>query len=453
MEVSRQGGAGEPPGQASHRLRTDNGYTDVLVNAVEFDRVSKSYCIYEAPGDRLRELAFFGQRSLHREFQALRELSFSVRRGEVFCIIGENGSGKSTSLQLIAGILQPTAGEVRVSGRVAALLELGAGFNPEFSGRENVYLNAAILGLTWREIDRRYPLIQEFAEIGDFIDQPVKTYSSGMAMRLAFSVAISVDPEILLVDEALAVGDTYFRHRCMRKIQELRARGLTIVFVSHSMADVKAIGDRVLWLRRGEPVAMGGVDAVVQKYLSAMTETVQESNPGLNQAAIAESIPNIDRRHGNGLAEIVGMAVLNEYGEALHLMTPASTITVRITFRAARPLGTPGVGFTLRNHLGLDFAETSTAAEGQSLASLQAGEKITVDFRVEIPELYPGSFSFSPWVKNAGEICDFIDNAVTVQMARGEGPVYGYVQWPCRIELNTALHAESKHDAEEVHVG
>jgi lipopolysaccharide transport system ATP-binding protein len=436
-------------------------YTEVLVNAVEFDRVSKSYCIYEAPGDRLRELAFFGRRSLHREFQALRELSFSVRRGEVFCIIGENGSGKSTSLQLVAGILQPTSGEVRVSGRVAALLELGAGFNPEFSGRENVYLNAAILGLTKREIDRRYPLIQEFAEIGSFIDQPVKTYSSGMAMRLAFAVAINVEPEILLVDEALAVGDTYFRHRCMRKVQEMRARGLTIIFVSHSMADVKAIGDRALWLRRGEPLAIGAVDAVVEKYLSVMAEPVHEFNsdagPHPKPVAIAESIPNIDRRHGTGAAEIIGIALLNEFGEALHLMTPDSTITVRITFRAARALGAPGVGFMLRNHLGLDFAETSTSAEGQPLASLNAGETITVDFRLEIPELYPGSFSFSPWVKDDVEICDFIDNAVTVQMARGEGPVYGYVQWPCRIELNTVLrsplHDPELHNPKEAHVG
>ena len=422
------------------------GYTKLLVNAVEFDRVSKSYCIYEAPGDRLRELAFFGKRSLHREFQALRDLSFSVRRGEVFCIIGENGSGKSTSLQLIAGILQPTSGDVRVNGRVAALLELGAGFNPEFSGRDNVYLNASILGLTRREIDRRYPLIQEFAEIGEFIDQPVKTYSSGMAMRLAFAVAINVDPEVLLVDEALAVGDTYFRHRCMRKVQELRARGLTIVFVSHSMADVKAIGDRVLWLRHGETVALGGVDAVVQKYLTAMSDPSARPKP----AAEADSIPNIDHRHGNAAAAILGVALLNEFGEPLHLMTPHSAVTVRITLRATHDLARTNIGFMLRNHLGLDFSETCTKGEGQLVDPMKPGERITIDFRLDIPELYPGSFSFSPWVRDADAVCDFIDNAVTVQMARGEGPVYGYVQWPCRIELNSALHHAHR---EEAHVG
>ncbi len=167
------------------------------MHAVEFDSVSKSYAIYDKPGDRLRELLTAGRRRFHRDFRALRELSFSIRRGEVFCIVGENGSGKSTALQIIAGIMQPTSGTASTAGRVSALLELGAGFNPEFSGRDNVYLNASILGLSKGEIDRRYRQIEEFAEIGDFIHQPVKTYSSGMVVRLAFAVAINVDPEIL----------------------------------------------------------------------------------------------------------------------------------------------------------------------------------------------------------------------------------------------------------------
>ncbi len=268
------------------------------VNAVEFHRVSKTYRIYESPADRLRELAAFNRRSHHREFQALRDLSFTIRSGEVFCIVGENGSGKSTSLRLMAGIAEPTSGEVRTTGRVAALLELGAGFNPEFSGRENAYLNASILGLSKREIDARYRSIEEFAEIGDFIDQPVKTYSSGMAVRLAFAVAISVDPEILIVDEALAVGDTYFRHRCMRKVRELRSRGVTIVFVSHSIADVKAIGERVLWLRHGEAVAMGDTDTVIAQYLAEMTDQpVRSPRAALTRI---DTIPNIDHRHGDG---------------------------------------------------------------------------------------------------------------------------------------------------------
>jgi lipopolysaccharide transport system ATP-binding protein len=417
------------------------------VNAVEFDRVSKSYCIYESPGDRLKELAVFGRRSFHRDFRALNELSFSIRRGEVFCIIGENGSGKSTALQLIAGILRPTSGEVRVNGRVAALLELGAGFNPEFTGRENVYLNAAILGLSQREIDARYGDIEAFAEIGDFINHPVKTYSSGMIVRLAFAVAIHVDPEILLVDEALAVGDTYFRHRCMRKVHELRARGVTIVFVSHSVADVKAIGARALWLERGRMRALGDIDEVLPEYLAAMTET--DTPPEISVTAqssrVVNTIPNIDQRHGNRRAEILGIAVMNEYGEPLHLMTANSRILARISVRALAGIARPNVGFMLRNHLGLDFAGMSAAGEGHPLPSMNRGQTLTVDFSVDIPEIYPGAFSFSPWITDENEVvCDWIDNATTVQMARGEGPVYGYIQLPSRVELNSALQREQR---------
>jgi lipopolysaccharide transport system ATP-binding protein len=418
------------------------------VNAVEFDHVSKSYSIYENPGDRLKELAVLGRRSFHRDFRALTELSFSIRRGEVFCIIGENGSGKSTALQLIAGILQPTAGEVRVNGRVAALLELGAGFNPEFTGRENVYLNGAILGLSRRDIDSRYKEIEAFAEIGDFINRAVKTYSSGMVVRLAFAVAIHVDPEILLVDEALAVGDTYFRHRCMRKVHELRARGITIIFVSHSVADVKAIGERALWLDHGKARALGDIDTVLPQYLAAMTADKSVDPPAQAEPqtaarnVIIRTIPNIDHRHGNGRAEVIGIAVMNEYGEPLHLMTPHSRILVRISVQACGEIERPDVGFMMRNHLGLDFSGMSATAEGNSVPAMAQGNTLTVDFRIDIPELYPGAFSFSPWIEDAGAICDWIDNAVTVQMARGEGSVYGYIHWPSRIEFDSALETE-----------
>ncbi len=417
------------------------------MNAVEFENVSKSYAIYEAPGDRLKELISLGRRSRHRDFWALRDLSFSIRRGEVFCIVGENGSGKSTALQLMAGIMQPASGEVRAAGRVSALLELGAGFNPEFTGRDNVYLNASILGLSKSEIDRRYGKIEAFAEIGDFIRQPVKTYSSGMAVRLAFAVAINVDPEILLVDEALAVGDTYFRHRCMREVHELRARGVTIVFVSHAIADVKAIGDRALWLEHGRAMAIGDTDTVVSGYLASMAEREGRAAIQLDPAhgatapvAAVGTIPNIDHRHGDGRAEILGIAILNEYGEPVHLMTPQGVIVVRISLRARDTLSRPAAGFMLRNHLGLDFTEIDTDREGHSLPPLRKGEVLTVDFRLAIPEFYPGAFSFSPSVSEGASVCDWIDNAITVQMGRGEGQVYGYIQLPCKIELDAPLH-------------
>src|SRR5579875_491126 len=234
--------------------------------------MSRRVIRYASPGDRLKELLSLRRRKRHRDFAALEDVSFEVRRGETFCVIGENGSGKSTLLQIVAGILQPTSGTAAVNGRVSALLELGAGFNPEFSGRNNVYLNGSILGLTTRQIDERYRDIESFAEIGDFIDQPVKTYSSGMVVRLAFAVAINVDPEILLVDEALAVGDIYFRQRCMRKVHELRSRGVTILFVSHAVADVKAVGDRALWLEGGKVVDTGTTERIVSRYLAYMSE-------------------------------------------------------------------------------------------------------------------------------------------------------------------------------------
>lgn len=410
------------------------------MNSVEFEHVSKSYPIYDRPLDRLKELLAAGRHSYHRNFEALRDLSFSIQRGEVFCIVGENGSGKSTALQIMTGILQPSSGSVAVSGRVSALLELGAGFNAEFTGRDNVYLNASILGLSKREIDRRYRAIAEFAEIGEFIDRPVKTYSSGMVVRLAFAVAINVDPEVLVVDEALAVGDAAFRHRCMRKVHELRARGVTIVFVSHAVADVEAIGDHVLWLKHGSAIAFGSTETVLPLYLAAMTGTAPAVETAPARMTIAESIPNIDHREGDGRAVILGIAILNEYDEPVHLMMPRSRITIRITFRAKEELPRPAVGFMLRNHLGLDFTDTDTEREGHRLASMRAGEAATVDFALDIPEFYPGTFSFSPWVSEKSVpgdgVCDWIDNAVTVQMARGDGPVYGYIQLPCKVELN-----------------
>ena len=436
--------------------------------AIDFRHVCKSYPVYASPRDRLRELLTLNRLSFHHDFRALSDISFQVGRGETFCVVGENGSGKSTLLQIIAGILRPTSGEVQVNGRVAALLELGSGFNPEFSGRDNVYLNGSILGLSAKEIDRRYDSITAFAEIGDFIDQPVKTYSSGMVVRLAFSVAIHVDPEILLVDEALAVGDIYFRQRCMRKVHELRSKGVTIVFVSHSMGDVKAIGDTCLWLERGVVRDFGPTDIVVTKYLAAMTakDSSYLGHSVTPETALAdaeraqappeflERIPNIDHRHGDGRAEVTGIAVYDEFGRELHLLMPATRVTIRISAIAHQRLALPNVGFMMRNHLGIDFAGTNTIREGHQLPAMLAGDRITVDFHVDLPELYPSEFSFSPAIADgsleAYKMCDWIDNALTLQMGHAEGQVYGYLHMPCRVEVNARLHpAAAPHPQQE----
>jgi lipopolysaccharide transport system ATP-binding protein len=421
--------------------------------AVEFSNVSKSYSIYAAPRDRLKELVTFQTRRYHTEFWALRDVSFEVGRGETFCVVGENGSGKSTLLQICAGIMAPSSGTAVSNGRVAALLELGSGFNPEFSGRDNVYLNGAILGLSSKDMDRRLPEIEAFAEIGAFINQPVKTYSSGMIVRLAFAVAIHVDPEILLVDEALAVGDVYFRQRCMRKVHELRQRGITILFVSHATGDVKALGDRAMWLEKGVVKALGKTDLVVAQYLAAMSEKdrvyqarefpAEEARKVAAPQEIIEEIPNVDHRFGDGKAEVIGITVLDAKGNRIGLLQPNSTIVVRISVRAKENLDRPIVGFMFRNHLGVDFAGTNTARENQDLPPMLAGDVCTVDFYLDLPALYASSFSFSPAIANGllehYSMCDWIDNAVVLQMESTDQPMYGQFHLDCRIKVNAKL--------------
>jgi len=275
-----------------------------------------------------------------------------------------------------------------------------------------------------------------------------------MVVRLAFAVAISVDPEILLVDEALAVGDIYFRQRCMRKVHELRARGVTIMFVSHSTGDVKAIADRVMWLEHGHMMDIGDPEPVISKYLAAMVEkdsayltlkkpAEREARGAIHAPEIAERIPNIDHRYGDGRAEVLGIAILDAYGKALSLLEPLTRAVVRISVRAKEEIPLPIVGFMMRNHLGMDFSGTNTSREGYELAAMAAGDICTVDFHVELPELYPQFFSFSPAIADGTllgyKMCDWIDNAIALQMGHGEGQIYGYMHMPCKVEVNARL--------------
>ena len=246
--------------------------------AIRVENLSKCYEMYEQPSDRLkqfimprlRHLAGLPSKKYYREFWALKDVSFEVKKGETVGVIGRNGGGKSTLLQMICGTLNPTLGKITTYGRVAALLELGSGFNPEFTGRENVYMNASVLGLTKEEIDTRFDEIAAFADIGDFINQPVKTYSSGMYARLAFSIAINVDPEILVVDEALAVGDARFVAKCMRRIKNIQERGASILFVSHDVGSVRTLCERAIWLDKGCLVEQGNVFSVTGRFTEFM---------------------------------------------------------------------------------------------------------------------------------------------------------------------------------------
>ena len=295
--------------------------------AIEVRSVAKNYPLTESQFGRLRHLFGAAKGAPQGGLWALRDVSFSVAKGEAFGIIGANGSGKSTLLQIITGILRPTSGHVEVNGRLAALLELGSGFSPEFSGSDNVYLNGALLGLSREEIGARFEVIERFADIGEFIHQPIRTYSTGMVLRLAFAVAAHVDPEILIVDEALAVGDIAFRQRCMRRIHELRAQGATILFVSHETGDVKALCERCLWLANGAMQAIGEADEVVAKYLSASVrkeagqqEVVASSvflPSAVPSAMFVPSLPNgvNGHRYGDGRASIVGADIVDARGQ------------------------------------------------------------------------------------------------------------------------------------------
>lgn len=256
---------------------------------IDIKNLSKGYQLFDKPSDRLKQIFSRGKKQYYREFIALQDVSFRIGKGETVGIIGRNGSGKSTLLQIIAGTLTPSSGEIQVRGRVAALLELGSGFNPDFTGRENVYLNGAILGISKEEMDKRYEEIIKFADIGNFIDQPVKTYSSGMYIRLAFSIAINVEADILIVDEALAVGDSKFQIKCIEKMKEIKKNGTTILFVSHAGEQVKRFCERGIWLEHGKVKEIGSATEVVNHYEDSLQMDLLNKQIEEHQKSLVES--------------------------------------------------------------------------------------------------------------------------------------------------------------------
>ena len=340
---------------------------------VLLQNVSKLYKLYRRPADRLREALPFTKRKFHTDFWALRDIGFQVEKGETLALVGPNGSGKSTLLQIVAGILQPTKGRVVTRGRIAALLELGAGFNPEFSGRENVFLNGEIMGLSRAEIERAMPSIEAFAEIGEFIARPVKEYSSGMYVRLAFATAIHVDPEILIVDEALAVGDAVFANRCVRKFEELRARKITVLFVSHDLGLVKQLSNRAILLLNGRMEAQGAPSDVINRYIGLVLEKQQARQE--KQQRFEASY-----RHGDGVSEILGVELLNAGGQPVTSVAGGETVTVRVRSRFHHPACDPMVGILIRNRIGMDVYGTNTRIEKKHLGSYQPGDELEVDF-------------------------------------------------------------------------
>lgn len=348
---------------------------------ISVQNVSKVYHLYRHPFDRLLGNFAVG-RKRSAEFWALRNVNLRVGRGEVFALVGPNGSGKSTLLQIITGILKPTSGRVLCAGRVAALLELGAGFNPEFSGRDNVVLNGEIMGLSRKELDTALPKIEAFAEIGRFIDRPVKEYSSGMYIRLAFSTAIHVDPEILIVDEALAVGDAIFASRCIQKFEELRQKKITVLLVSHDLGLVKRLADRAAFMLEGRIVMEGTPNDAVNRYVGFVLDRERENHQrdeGSNQGLAARST----FRHGDGASQILEVRLLNSSGEPCHSFRPGESMIVRIQVVFRRAVPDPVVGILVRNRIGMDVFGTNTRLERVHLGSPQEGEILEIEFELD----------------------------------------------------------------------
>ncbi|MBI1357953.1 MAG: ATP-binding cassette domain-containing protein [Acidobacteria bacterium] len=398
--------------------------------------ISKLYRLYPKPSDRIREaLPFAGPR--HEEFWALRDVNIEVARGEVFGVVGPNGGGKSTLLQILCGILDPTTGHVVRRGRMAALLELGAGFNPEFSGRENIRINGEIMGLTRDQVEAAMPSIERFAGIGDFIERPVKTYSSGMHVRLAFATAIHTDPEILVVDEALAVGDAVFANRCVRKFEELREAGVTVVFVSHDLGLVKQLCDRAIFLMDGRIQAEGEPKHVIDRYVGSVLEK--------QKAEVAESrrlgALNASHRHGDRLAEIMEVELLGPDGSPTRAAVSGERLTVRIRtqFRADQPA--PMVGVLVRTRTGMEVFGTNTKIEETPLPACREGDRLDIEFQFECA-LTPQEYTLTVATQHpSGHSHDWLDDAIAFRVLDARARA-GVANLAVTVQVKTSPAAE-----------
>ena len=359
-----------------------------MPSALRVEAVSKQYRIYDRPVDRLKESLTRGRWRTHREFWALSNITFEVEAGTTAGIIGPNGSGKSTLLQIVTGTLQPTHGTVWHEGRIAALLELGAGFNAEFTGIENVFMNSSLMGLSRTDTERLLPEIASFAEIGDFIYQPVKTYSSGMYVRLAFATAIASSPEILIIDEALAVGDAVFQHRCMRRIKEMQESGTTILFVSHDPGAVRALCNRAFLLNHGQMVAEGKPADVLNRYQKIIMARQQAYEANLKPVD-AESTSNefVEReplsyvyRHGDRSAEVLQVELLDSALRPTEIVETGQPVVVRVVYVAHADLDDGVCGFLIRNRHGLHLYGTNTELQEVPFERVKRGELTEVTF-------------------------------------------------------------------------
>lgn len=455
--------------------------------AISVKNVSKCFKRYARPVDRLQEILLPGK-SKADQFWALQDINLEVPKGQTLGIVGRNGCGKSTLLQIIAGTLTPTTGEVRVNGRVSALLELGSGFNLEFTGRQNVFFNGRLLGLNQQEIEDKFDEIASFADIGDFIDQPAKTYSSGMFVRLAFAVAVNVAPEVLIVDEALAVGDVVFQHRCMRRMRKLMDSGVTTLFVSHDSGAIKTLCNSAVMLHQGKIYSSGLPNAVIIDYMKLVTEeelglaqvelekqpndqinngqsdnTEQQNNfkelhstnnsqaNGIEQQNSFKESPKSEilaqpenngkaPRRGNRKALIENVKLLNHLGECTEspIFGFNEEVTLIIDLKVYKPLQGCIIGFYICNKNGVEIIGSNTLEENFPIGKLEPGDKLTVEFKFKLP-LRTGSYSLTvAGSENYTSVTfDWIDNLSVFQVLPPDTGkhIHALIDHPMKVKL------------------
>ena len=433
-----------PSLEAEHR-----GEPDSHPLALRADGLGKTYLSGAGLGRHLRSaLGLVVKPSNAGEIHALRDVSFDIARGEAFGVIGRNGAGKSTLLQILAGTLQPTSGDFTVRGRVTALLELGSGFNPEFTGRENILLSGAILGISRSEMERRFDSIAAFADIGDFLEQPVKTYSTGMMMRVAFAVAISVEPDILIIDEALSVGDIVFQQKCSRRLHELIQRGVTLLVVTHDLSFVLSMCRRAMWLDRGRVRYLGEAGACVREYVTAMSALTGNapapatSSSELESARVPEAAP-LDvsgcERLGDGGVRVEQAWLLHADGSAAGGFRAGDWAQVTVLVRAARDVAGVSAGCELRNRHGQVVFATGLRVTRRLIASLPVGGAALVSIRFRL-ELQPGQYTLDLGCGAGGDsdnTWDRVLNAAVVEVATTpeQEVVHGLVRLPYEISV------------------
>lgn len=373
--------------------------------AIKVENITKIYKLYDKPIDRLKESLSPGKKEYHKDFYALNELSFHVEKGQTVGIIGTNGSGKSTILKIITGVLTPTTGQVEVNGKISALLELGAGFNMDYTGIENIYMNGTMMGYSKKEMDEKLQDILEFAEIGDFVYQPVKTYSSGMFVRLAFALAINVEPEILIVDEALSVGDVFFQSKCYRRMEEIRQRGTTILMVTHDMGSIIKYCDKVVLLNKGNFVAEGSAGHMVDLYKKILAGQMESLDAELAEekdgaagnssrtdlemtdfsadASLMKTKLTINANrteYGDGRAEIYDLGLFDGRGNLTNLLIKGEMFTIRECIRFHADIEAPIFTYTIKDKKGTDLTGTNTMFEGADIRPVKSGDEYQVEF-------------------------------------------------------------------------